>query len=245
MIQQGATKMDEQIRPSFSPSSNDDADTNSAPQSTVLTPHVDSDSTPIKVTVNRSTPPQSMARPRMIHDSVLPRGPFPTPVQTKAPETKEPEHQPQYVDIAPEPAAGPSQGASAVGAPVFSDEPAPKTALADMDLSDFQDNPAPERPQTPLPPVSHHRKGRRMAVIATILVLLALVGGAAFAYIQNKDKVVKAPAAAAPASTTPAKSPATSTDVDKASTSLDNSLKKVDDTKDQSEADLSDITLGL
>lgn len=88
-------------------------------------------------------------------------------------------------------------------------------------------------------------KGKSVTIIVIVLLMLALIGGAVFAYIQTNKKVKPATdntSTTAPAATTTTVS---GTDIDKTSSDLDASLKKVDDTKDYTANDLTDTTLGL
>lgn len=89
------------------------------------------------------------------------------------------------------------------------------------------------------------QKGRGVVILIAVIFALALVAGAAYAYVQNKKEVTKATSTAAPATKTPAKNPATAKDVEKTSSDIDASLKKVNDTTDYQASDLSDTTLGL
>lgn len=83
-------------------------------------------------------------------------------------------------------------------------------------------------------------------ILIVVLLALALIGGAVFAYIQTNKKVTPATTQANPVKTTqPTDAKANAADIDKTSNDLDASLKKVDDTKDYSANDLSDTTLGL
>lgn len=89
------------------------------------------------------------------------------------------------------------------------------------------------------------KKGKGAVILVAVLIALALIGGAVYAYLQNKSSTP----APAPAATTPAVKtggePATKDDVLNASNEIDASLKKVNDTTEFQESDLSDTTLGL
>ncbi len=86
------------------------------------------------------------------------------------------------------------------------------------------------------------KKGKSGAIIVAVLVALALIGGAGYAFWQKRGDT---PAKPTTTSTTPS-SQATSNDPGtKATTKIDESLKKTDETKDLQESDLSDTTLGL
>lgn len=86
------------------------------------------------------------------------------------------------------------------------------------------------------------KKGKGAAIFVAILFALALIGGAGYAYWQKKNEQ-RTPAANTTQEST--KSPAKADDVEKVSNDIDESLKKIDDTKDYQESDLSDETLGL
>ena len=86
------------------------------------------------------------------------------------------------------------------------------------------------------------KKSKGPVIIVALILALALAGGAVYAYLLNNKKtteVVK-PAVVTQATTTDMKA-----DPTKASTTITDTLKKIDDTKDFQEADLTDATLGL
>jgi hypothetical protein len=88
------------------------------------------------------------------------------------------------------------------------------------------------------------KKGKGAVIIAAVLIALALIGGAGYAFLQNK------PATEQTTNTTNVdqevkKDPANSEDIDKANESIDASLKEIDDTNDFQEKETSDATLGL
>ncbi len=90
------------------------------------------------------------------------------------------------------------------------------------------------------------RKGNMAAIVVAVLIALGLVAGAGYAYWQNnKDKKAAEKPATQATQQERVKNPATSEDVDKATADIDAALKKVDDSKDFQESDLSDATLGL
>ena len=85
------------------------------------------------------------------------------------------------------------------------------------------------------------KKSKGPAIIVALILALALAGGAVYAYLLNNKKtteVVK-PAVAQTTTTEMKADPA------KASTTITDTLKKIDDTKDFQEVDLTDATLGL
>ena len=88
------------------------------------------------------------------------------------------------------------------------------------------------------------RKGAGMAIAVGLILAAGLIGGAGYAYLQNKKETKNATPAVTKVET-PAKNPAKSSDVEKTITDIDADLKKIDDTKDYQETDLSDATLGL
>ncbi len=90
------------------------------------------------------------------------------------------------------------------------------------------------------------KKSRGMVIFIAVLLALALIVGAGYAYIQNTKEITPTNEAK-PAVTTPApkKDPATATDIDTINSEIDQTLNKIDDTKDYQENDLTDTTLGL
>lgn len=97
----------------------------------------------------------------------------------------------------------------------------------------------------PAPPAQPAKKSKGAAIFVAVILALALVGGAGYAYWANQ-KDTKKPEAAAPATTKTEKTtPATTEDVDKTASEIDDSLKQVDDTTENQPADLSDTSLGI
>ncbi len=92
------------------------------------------------------------------------------------------------------------------------------------------------------------KKGSKAVVIVVaLLVALALIAGAGYAYYSTSKKNKKS-SNSTPAVTQPTSQSATevkAADIDSTVTSLDASLKKVDDTKEFTANDLSDATLGI
>lgn len=86
-------------------------------------------------------------------------------------------------------------------------------------------------------PPKKKSKPTTVIVIAVVLVL-AIAAAVVFAYVKSRDKGLTPPVT----KTTPK---VTSSDVTSTSNQLDTDLKKVDDSKDFSEAYLTDQTLGL
>ena len=114
---------------------------------------------------------------------------------------------------------------------------------------------APTQPEAPLlgatspmaitPANAGPAKGKASvaAIVAAILIALVLSGATIFAYLKTKDQAVVVPMkAVTPASQQTA---VTATDVQQASTELDESLKAIDENKDFASSDLDDTTLGL
>lgn len=94
-------------------------------------------------------------------------------------------------------------------------------------------------------PKQTNKKGKGAAILVAVLVALALIAGAGYAYYQNNKQTVKPAVQTQIKDTKAAKNPATATDVDNTSKAIDSELKKVDDTKDYQANDLTDTTLGL
>lgn len=94
------------------------------------------------------------------------------------------------------------------------------------------ESPEPSKPKSKKSPI----------VFVAALLVLALVGGGAFAYWQSSNKTTPS---ASTNNTTQTEKKVTADDVNKVSTDLDTSLKKIDDTKDFSTTDLADAALGL
>lgn len=91
-------------------------------------------------------------------------------------------------------------------------------------------------------PMVPAKKSKAPAIIVAVILALALACGAVYAYLLNNKK---AEDAAKPVAKTQTTTPAAKADLTKTSTTITDALKKVDDTKDFQEADLTDTTLGL
>jgi hypothetical protein len=130
-----------------------------------------------------------------------------------------------------------------VSPPMTPADPNP-SLLAEIEAQERADA---EARVTPAPATPTRRKGHGAAILIAIIVALALVAGAGYAYWQNKQaSTPKKPAVTTTQKqTTPTKNPATAADVDKASNDIDAAIKKIDETKEYQETDLSDATLGL
>jgi uncharacterized protein HemX len=90
------------------------------------------------------------------------------------------------------------------------------------------------------------KHGKGGVIVAAILIVLCLIGGAGYAYWQNsKETPVPAPTQTTKATTQTTTAKVTGKDVDSATKDIDASLNKVNDTTDFTTNDLSDATLGL
>lgn len=99
---------------------------------------------------------------------------------------------------------------------------------------------------TQAPTNQPRQKGHWGAVIVALILAIALIAGAGYAYWQNQQTtkdVVKTPVKTTPEK--PASTPVTADDVQTSSDKIDQSIKETDAVTDASEADLSDTTLGL
>jgi hypothetical protein len=88
------------------------------------------------------------------------------------------------------------------------------------------------------------KKGRGVAILVAVILALALIAGAAYAYLQN-TKDIAPEAETNTVVTTPVKESTASEDIDTLNTEIDESLKAVNDTTDYQQNDLTDTTLGL
>lgn len=86
------------------------------------------------------------------------------------------------------------------------------------------------------------KRSKGPAIMVAVILALALAGGAVYAYLLNNKKTADV---AKPAATTQTTTTEKKADPAKAATTITDTLKKVDDTKDFQEADLTDETLGL
>ncbi|MCX6727307.1 MAG: hypothetical protein NTX11_00645 [Candidatus Saccharibacteria bacterium] len=86
------------------------------------------------------------------------------------------------------------------------------------------------------------KRSKGPAIMVAVILALALAGGAVYAYLLNNKKTVDVPK---PPVTTQVTTTEKKADPAKAATTITDTLKKVDDTKDFQEADLTDATLGL
>lgn len=155
----------------------------------------------------------------------------------------------------PEPATPPAD-TFAAPTPILEEKPKEKGPLGDIQLEEngTTDFSAPadsndgkkEGSVIAASTGSAPRKGNMAAIVVAVLIALGLVAGAGYAYWQNnKDKKAAEKPATQATQQEKVKNPATSEDVDKATADIDAALKKVDDSKDFQESDLSDATLGL
>lgn len=88
------------------------------------------------------------------------------------------------------------------------------------------------------------KKGRGLAILVAVILALALIAGAAYAYLQN-TKDIAPQTETNTVVTTPVKESTASEDIDTINTEIDDSLKAVNDTTDYQQNDLTDTTLGL
>lgn len=102
----------------------------------------------------------------------------------------------------------------------------------------------PAQHQQLLEPSHHHLP--IAAIVAAIVVSLALIGVAVFAYLRSNKAANSAKTdSSAQSQQAAAKPAATAADVDSTSAELDKSVNGVDDNQDLNSADLTDQTLGL
>jgi uncharacterized protein HemX len=122
--------------------------------------------------------------------------------------------------------------------PLESDTPTPEP-----EKTDKPDKPAPDVLSAPTKPTKKSKSG---VILVAILVALALIGGAGYAYWQKRNETPATTSSKPDTNSTSNSQPNSATSIsDKASNKIDQSLKKVDDSKDFQESDLSDTTLGL
>lgn len=154
----------------------------------------------------------------------------PEPVEAAAPIAPIP---PQTVVEDPEESLQPDTTSTSVKLPVI--EPQTDKAAEPEQTGKVTQAPANHAP----------RKGHWGAIIVSVILALALIVGAGYAYMQNQktlETTNKVPAATKPEV---AKDPATANDVLKSSQAIDSATSSISDTVDSTEADLSDTTLGL
>lgn len=206
-----------------------DDNTNPSPQPIVDKP---ADEFTIPVTVTKQESPKPTGAPNVPLETVeLPDDNVPPPAPVSDPqETQTP--------VPPAPLATTSPASQNIGANIAPSGKTLQELLAEEEASS---------PQTDMSKANHKNgKGKGVVILVAVLLAAALIGGAAFAYIQTKNKVKPADAPAATTTqTTPESTEVKGTDIDKTTTDLDATLKKVDDTKDYTTNDLSDATLGL
>lgn len=168
------------------------------------------------------------------------------PVASETPATPAFEQQPDLTP-APAPADNPSAPEQPVEQLELGDGPIPEvpesiptTEPETPELTD--DSPVGQVSQAPT--TQPQRKSHMGSILVAIIIALALVAGAGYAYLQNNKT---APAAkATPAKTETKKvEPATADDVTKSSDAIDKAITGSDDNAGAAEADLSDTTLGL
>jgi len=125
----------------------------------------------------------------------------------------------------------------------------PKAAQAAMDEEDEEPEPlepeplVPEKPRlgsTKFPPAPQKKKGRGLAIVIAVIIALALIGGASYAFWKNNNDKK-----ATTKDTTTTTTTSVSETVTTASDGIDTELNKIDDTKEFQSTDISDTTLGL
>lgn len=123
-----------------------------------------------------------------------------------------------------------------------------ESSFDQVGLEDLTNSEAPVKEQKEVPnvlsaPEKPVKKSKFAAIFVAILVALALIGGAGYAYWQKRQEATKTtntPAKVEEKATTTHTTPGA-----KANAAIDEALKKLDDTKEFQESDLSDTTLGL
>lgn len=194
----------------------------------------------------RPRPYANPQRPRVA--SPLNTGGTAIPVSTpSAAPAPAPTQIPIQVD-APKPIPMPNLMPTQLSNPVSSPEPEPESGSTLPDLF----SPAPDANLEPVgqvtdaPTTIAKKKSHWGAVLVATIIALALIGGAGYAYLQNKDNAVKP--ATNPTSTKQVKQTETAakaSDVTSATDSINKTIKEVDDTAGAAETDLSDTTLGV
>ncbi len=200
----------------------------------------DSSAEPVisKPAVRRVAPTMTPVTPPQVEVSPQPEAPAPEP------------------SLAPQPVVAQTP---TVNLPPKAEEPVSDDPFAappvSQDILSKTEDPEPTAPpeaagQVSQAPTSQGPKKSHLgAVFIAILVALALVGGAGYAYLQNQKTAqqadTKTESKAQPKTEAPTLKPATEEDITSTNEAIDKSLKSVDDTTDASEADLSDSTLGL
>lgn len=254
--------MDDVKRPSsnFSePTNSNEPETESRHDSSTYTP-VSPGNRPINVT-DYSSDRSSAFDTNSSHSNE----PMPTSSFEQSPKHEEEPREPEEVSLSQEPVAEKevneqapiyySQGSKLEKQP----EGSSTQNGAGLDLSSLSGDDAKDlgiaRPSTEpveLPDSSHSmakpkRKSKSTFIAVAILVALALIAGAGYAYMQSnkKDKTSSQAPATTPAATPQKSTDVKAADIDKTSTDIDTTLKKVDDTKNFADTDLADSSLGL
>ena len=87
--------------------------------------------------------------------------------------------------------------------------------------------------------------GKAIKVILIIVIALALIGGAVYFYLKNRDEAQTQTNTTTSQTTTTQVAPATAKDVDQTTQDIDTAIKQIDETKDVSSDDLTDSSLSL
>ena len=202
------------------------------------------DAVSIPVTVSAANKPATTA-PLPVTPSVA-SAPVLPPEEVEEVDQKAVEESPVVEAIASQ-MSEPSLTSAEVPAPTIKDDmPVAKPmgrSLQELAAEeDARNNPAaPEVPVESPEPNKPKSKKSPIVFVAALLVL-ALVGGGVFAYWQSSNKTTPT---ASTNNTTQTEKKVNADDINKVSTDLDTSLKKIDDTKDFSTTDLADAALGL
>lgn len=143
-----------------------------------------------------------------------------------------------------------------VDSPAVDSTTAPKPGMtfdakaAEAAMNDEDTTPVPSMPESSglgepkvassLNPSAPKKKGKGLAIVIAVIIALALIGGASYAFWKNnQDKNVTT------TDTTTTTTVTVSDTVTTASDGIDAELNKIDDTKEFQSTDISDTTLGL
>lgn len=142
------------------------------------------------------------------------------------------------------------------GSPAVDSTPTPTPGMtfdakaAEAALADEDTTPVPSMPESSslggpkvassLNPSAPKKKGKGLAIVIAVIIALALIGGASYAFWKNNNDKK-----ATTQDTTTTTTTSVSETVTTASDGIDAELNKVDDTKEFQSTDISDTTLGL
>jgi hypothetical protein len=221
------------------------------------------DDTPTPTTpTTPTTPPRSI-------DGMTPGSKPPTPTDTPTPTAIDVNKldgeglgtSPTTNDMSTTPASTPIGVTSApevpiAGAPAVDSSTSPTPGMtfdakaAEAAMNDEDKTPVPSMPESSslggpkvassLNPSAPKKKGKGLAIVIAVIIALALIGGASYAFWKNnQDKK------ATTQDTTTTTTTSVSETVTTASDGIDAELNKIDDTKEFQSTDISDTTLGL